>query len=161
MLMTTYNVVLGKPWLTEHNPRIVLSTITLFFKGVESYQCQDETTNDGQPAVLVNEAPFMNIRHSKKELRRGAECIIVKVEAAANQEESLGSWTALSISDDLDQSKKEQTGEILGKHTRCFSSLFPHRKVTHEIKVEEGARPPSRPPFRMSLFELDELQRQL
>ena len=123
-------------------------------------------TNDGQPAVLVNEALFMNTRQAKKELRRGSECIIVKVEAAANQEDSLGGLPALSISDDLDQSKKEQIREIVGKHERCFPKSLPmrqppERKVTHEIKVEEGARPPSRPPFRMSSFELDELQKQL
>ena len=91
MPMTSYNVVLGKPWLTDHNPRIDFSTNPLFFEGGESYQCWDEMTNDGQPAVLVNEALFMNIGQAKKELRRGAECIIVKVEAAANQEDS---WEA-------------------------------------------------------------------
>ena len=79
---------------------------------------------NAQPAVLVKEALFMNIRQAKKELRRGAECIILKVEAAANQEDSFGGLPVVSISDDLDQSKKEQIREILGKHTQCFLQFF-------------------------------------
>ena len=93
--MTSYNVVLGKPWLTDRNPRIDFSTNILFFEGGERYQCRDEMTN-AQPAVLVNEALFMITRQVKKELRRGAECIILKAQAAANQEDSFGGLPACS-----------------------------------------------------------------
>ena len=39
--------------------------------------------------------------------------------------------------------------------------LPPSHRCDHEIKVEESSRPPSRPPFRLSTPEMDELQRQL
>ena len=39
--------------------------------------------------------------------------------------------------------------------------LPPERPVSHEITVEQGSAPPSRPPFRLSQPELDELRKQL
>ena len=39
--------------------------------------------------------------------------------------------------------------------------LPPASPTDHEMKVEEETRPQSRPPFRMSAPELDDLQRQL
>ena len=164
--MTSYNVVLGKPWLTNHNPRIDFSTNTLVFGTGESCQCRNDVADNGECSVNVEEALFLNVRQARKELKRGAECIIVKVDAAEDQDNGLGGLEALNIADDLDQSKREEILGILGKHERCFPRelpmrLPPERRVSHEIKVEEGAKPPSRPPFRMSSLELDELQRQL
>ena len=39
---------------------------------------------------------------------------------------------------------------------------FPkERDVSHQIELEPGARPPSKPPYRLSPLELDELKKQL
>ena len=124
--------------------------------------------HDGQSTATVNEALFMNIRQARKELKRGAECIIVKVEDvyAADEDDAIGGITSHNVSDDLDLCKNEQVQRILDKHSRCFQKtlpmrLPPERRVTHEINVETVSKPPSWPPFRMSSLELDELQRQL
>ena len=62
--------------------------------------------------------------------------------------------------------KKEEITQLLEKHNKCFPKqlpmrLPPERPVSHEITVEQGSVPPSRPPFRLSQPELDELRKQL
>ena len=71
-----------------------------------------------------------------------------------------------SISDNLDHAQRRDLQRLLNQHAKCFPrdlpmKLPPARRTDNEIKVEEGSRPLSRPPFRMSAPELDELQRQL
>ena len=41
------------------------------------------------------------------------------------------------------------------------AGLPPRREVDHAIKLEPGAPPPSRPTYRMSFLELEELEKQL
>ena len=56
--------------------------------------------------------------------------------------------------------------DLLKQYDDVFPSelpnrLPPKRPVSHAIKVEEGAQPPSRPAYRLSKPEMDELQAQL
>ena len=56
--------------------------------------------------------------------------------------------------------------ELLPKHDPILTKELPaqwppFRQVNHEIDVESGSILPSRPPFRLSQPELDELHRQL
>ena len=37
----------------------------------------------------------------------------------------------------------------------------PKRDIMHEIRTEEGAKPPSRPPYRLGLAEEDEMEEQV
>ena len=37
----------------------------------------------------------------------------------------------------------------------------PKRDIVHEIRTEEGAKPPSRPPYRLSPFEQDKMEEQV
>jgi len=55
---------------------------------------------------------------------------------------------------------------VLREHKDVFppalpAGLPPQRGIDHEIKLEEGSDPPSRPTYRMSYVELDELKKQL
>ena len=66
----------------------------------------------------------------------------------------------------VDGAKKEEITQLLEKHKKCFLKqlplqLPPERPVSHEITVEQGSAPPSRPPYRLSEPELDELRKQL
>ena len=62
--------------------------------------------------------------------------------------------------------KRENLLALLGKYSRTFpdqlpNKLPPHRCINHEIEVKDGSKPPSRPPFRLSKPELEELKHQL
>ena len=37
----------------------------------------------------------------------------------------------------------------------------PNRDIVHKIRIEEGAKPPSRPPYRLGLAEQDEMKEQV
>ena len=39
--------------------------------------------------------------------------------------------------------------------------LPPKRDIMHEIRTEEGAKPPSRPPYRLGSAEQDEMEEQI
>ena len=131
--MTIHDVVLGKPWLTDHNPspRIDFATNAFQFGDITVQRQVDSSgvAHVGQSTATVNEALFMNIRQARKELKRGAECIIVKVEDvyAADQDNAIGGKTSDMVSDDLDHCKKEQVQQILDKRSRCFTKTLPMR----------------------------------
>ena len=62
--------------------------------------------------------------------------------------------------------KREELMQLLDQHRGCFPKEFPmnlppKRRVNHEIDTDASAKPPSRPPYRLSQPELEELQRQL
>ena len=56
--------------------------------------------------------------------------------------------------------------KLLDHHKEIFPDeltcqLPPKRSVDHEIKVEAESKPPSRPAYRLSKPEMDELQKQI
>ena len=62
--------------------------------------------------------------------------------------------------------RKDELMELLQKHSMTLAGelpaeLPPLRQVNHDIDVEPGCISPSRPPFRLSQPELDELHSQL
>ena len=62
--------------------------------------------------------------------------------------------------------ERDELMDLLQKHDQILTKelpaqLPPFREVNHEIDVESGSIPPSRPPFRLSQPELDELHRQM
>ena len=106
---------------------------------------------------------FMNIQQARK-----AECIFISVKSTYNDQaerNEKSEFSDSSISDRLVHDKRLDLNRLLRPHALCFPrelpmKLPPFRRTDHEIKVEEGSRPPSRPPYRTSALELDELQRQ-
>ena len=176
-LQPRYGIVLGKPWLPAHNPDIDSSHNIVKVCSGKKTHCllaaeQDEVSRqdeDPHPvAASTCDVEFMNMQHARKALKRGAECIFVNVKNASNVEsekEERSGFTENSISDKLDHAQRRDLQWLLNRHAKRFPrdlsmKLPPARRTANEIKVEEGSRPPSRPPFRMSEPELDELQRQ-
>ena len=70
--MTSHDVVLGKLWLTDHNPRIYFATNTFQLDSNKTVMCQVDSSSaahDGQSTATVNNAFFMNIGQARKELK--------------------------------------------------------------------------------------------
>ena len=62
--------------------------------------------------------------------------------------------------------RRDELMELLQKHSTTLAKELPAelpllRQVNHDIDVEPGCIPPSRPPFRLSQPELDELHSRL
>lgn len=117
-------------------------------------------------------------KRMNKELRRLSnddECYLIMIrskESAAKNAEVLSVEQALS-SKDLDlngeKAKDEEEGmakELLAKFKDLFpselpKSLPPRREIDHKIELVAGSLPVSRPTYRMSPVELDELKKQI
>ena len=107
----------------------------------------------------------MSIKEARKELRKGAQLVIIQLSKDGEDLPTDSSWLT-NVKIGVDGAKKEEITQLLEKHKKCFPKqlpmrLPPERPVSHEITVEQGSAPPSRPPFRLSQPELDELRKQL
>ena len=164
--MKGYYIILGKPWLTDHNPSIDFSTNVI---GTLSSISDDQpvkiklvSPSVPDQSATVNVCEFMSIKQARKALKQGAQCLIVKVEA--NDVNSISTDSSFKMM--VDGQQRVELESVLKKHQGCFPKelpmrLPPMRSVNHEIVTEEGAKPPSRPPYRLAQPELEELQRQL
>ena len=107
----------------------------------------------------------MSIKEARKELRKGAQLVIIQLSKDGEDLPTDSSWLT-NVKIGVEGAKKEEITQLLEKHKKCFPKqlpmrLPPERPVSHEITVEQGSAPPSRPPFRLSQPELDELRKQL
>ena len=107
----------------------------------------------------------MSIEEARKKLRKGAQLVIIQLSKDGEDLPTDSSWLT-NVKIGVDGAKKEEITQLLEKHKKCFPKqipmrLPPERPVSHEITVEQGSAPPSRPPFRLSQPELDELRKQL
>ena len=107
----------------------------------------------------------MSNKEARKELRKGAQLVIIQLSKDGEDLPTDSSWLT-NVKIGVDGAKKEEITKLLEKHKKCFPKqlpmrLPPERPVSHEITVEQGSAPPSRPPFRLSQPEHDELRKQL
>ena len=64
------------------------------------------------------------------------------------------------------QELPKDIGNLINKFEDVFpeelpARLPPKRNIEHGIEIESGSTPPSRPPYRLSFIEQDELKKQL
>ena len=171
-----YDVVLGKPWLSDHNPSIdwCLHTIELCAPapGVEVSPAVSQggppQAQEGTAIILQGQiAPPRVFLLSADQLRRelaSGECEV---------------WAgALAKKTPPDQRKKlppiagaqpvldrTQLDQVLTQFADVFAplpaGLPPARTVDHAITLEPGAKPTWRPTYRKSPAKLQEVRKQL
>jgi len=144
-----YDVVLGVPWLQRHNPDINWTSYTISVNSCgEQYQLPLVGNTEPPPVEVISALQL------KREVRHGEELYLAIVRPSAEH---------------VDDTKVIQSGDasiIVNEFKDVFpddlpSELPPRRDVDHRIELEPGQQPPSRPTYRMSQPELDELNRQL
>lgn len=158
--LATYDIILGKPWLTAHNPAIdwVSNTITIEKKDI-TYTLQ-------QPSNIVSPTPGVSLLSAlqlKRELRKGATAYLAILKEVEED-------PTVRVIDDLSLPSKdpewvERMKGVLRKYSAIFGKLPkglpPSRGVEHEIELEPGAKPPYLRIYHMSPLELAEVKRQL
>ncbi|TIA84783.1 hypothetical protein E3P99_04119 [Wallemia hederae] len=109
---------------------------------------------------------FVSMNRIEKDLRKATESQIGAVtvifknsEDNKNGEEIIGSCTNIQEADEDLQQLIEEYKDIFPE--QLPQELPPRRSVEHSIDLEEGAKPPSRSPYRLSFIEQEELKKQL
>lgn len=158
-----FDVILGKPWLTKHNPDINWTSNLISIGDHELEAIADgPKTRDFKVCSLKSVMKAAQQKGSRSWLalvRPSTSATLAKPYSPSLQkpdwkpvEEELKDWPELLA--------------VLHKHAVVFEPLpdgppvDPTRPKMH-IKTEDGAKPPYKPPYRMSPKELDELKAQL
>ena len=106
--------------------------------------------------------PSLLSRHQLvKEVRQGAEPFLLFLQHTTDP-----SSTDRPDEPDMDPAAQRVAIPLLDSYADVFpadlpAGLPPQREVDHRIELEPGAVPPSRPTYRLSPSELDELRKQL
>ena len=142
----------SRAWLTRHNPEINFQT--------------NEVTTNSEPFTAKNQ-----IKYQPAEPRStGIEVVHLRPSSSTRLE----FWRTRLSGNETDENDAVNTGHpiptVIRNIQQKFSDVFPaeipdelppKRSVDHEIIVEAGSTPLSRPACRLSQPELSELQLQL
>ena len=142
------DVILGKPWLTRHNPDINFRTNEIVLNSDSLPVSQEE------PMISSDSPCWCNIifgKQARHGLCAGGQGYLTMV---YRDEENVGC------------SKATDMKELLFEYSDVFPSelpdvLPPQREMDHDITTEPGAKPLSKPAYRLSQPELVELQLQI
>ena len=154
--MTRYDVILGKPWLTRTNPQINFRTNEIKLEG-GSIICQPSESDGTDKSNPPIETFLISGKQARHAMRGGAEGILAYVTADPDEPQTVDSPGREDQKDFKDLLK--EFGDVFPDELP--NKLPPRRGADHEIKTEEGAKPPSRAAYRLPKPEMDELQAQL
>ena len=176
--ISKYEVILGKPWLYKYNPSIDFRKNYVDFKdanqdvntgGTPSRESRVTEAMEVKPAESDEDSElfFMTAKAARKAIQKGADWYMLRVEDLdSGQEGAEINLLDANPTIGVTGSRRDELMELLQKHSTTLAKelpaeLPPLRQVNHDIDVEPGCIPPSRPPFRLSQPELDELHSQL
>ena len=144
-----YDVILGIPWLKRHNPVINWDTSKVVVSS-NGNQCELPLHSDIDPPAVE----MISALQAKRDMTKGEQMYLALVKVV----EQDNAATKVTVDPD--------TEKIISEFKDVFpddlpSGLPPKREIDHRIELEPGQNPPSRPTYRMSQPEMDELKKQL
>ena len=166
LALSKYDAILGNSWLTQTNPVVDFRTNVMERRTIASQPPIPETGPSQDPPPV--ELTFISGKQARHELRKGEQGFLAWVSGADSKNnltaEELGE--RIDSRSDLDDQQRKQLAALLEDFDDVVpkelpARLPPRRDVNHDIDLEPGAAPPSRPPYRLSKPEVDELQRQI
>ncbi|HSN95603.1 MAG TPA: retropepsin-like aspartic protease [Nitrososphaeraceae archaeon] len=147
-ILECYDIVLGKPWLMNHNPSINWRTNeTTIFNTSGDILLQPQ--NSGNKTLEIQ---LITSTQLKRLARKNHEVYSIYIQEVKDKE-SLPEYP-------------EHVQKILNAYQDVFpvnlpKGLPPERDVDHRIDLEPGASPLFHPVYPLSYAELDELKKQL
>ncbi len=144
MPLKVANVILGLPWLRQHNPDIDWSSNIV------------RLISDGRIIKLVptqshsNEIELVSALQFKRSMRKADMNYLIYIRSD-NDSESVNTTSVPSIVSEYQDVFPDDLPE----------GLPPSRAVDHRIELESGHVPPSKTPYRLNQAETDELNKQL
>jgi hypothetical protein len=166
-----YPIILGLPWIRQHNPRVDFAGNSFLFN---SQYCQKHCNTPSRPTRIqaLSDVPAKaRPQHLPPRPAGLKERDIGMVSLRACAAYARRNYRMFTIStDDIDnalQGKEDPDPEkVLPAEIRHHASVFspieaerlpPHRPYDHEIKLQEGKKPPFGPLYSMSRQELEVL----
>ena len=144
-----YDVILGIPWLTRHNPVIDWSTSTVSVRVGNQISRLPEYKESNTPAVeLVSRLQVV------RDVEKGEQMYLALVRPL-----QVDSGDKQLVSNSSTTSLVKEFSDVFPDDLP--KGLPPKRAADHKIELEPGQIPPSRPTYRMSQPEMDELKKQL
>ena len=162
--LTGYDAILGMPWLEKNNPKIdwVNRRIELVNQAIIAATLEQRKNNNSYSQLLQLNSLIVGKRQVRKMLKRNevesAFLVCVSEEGEGKKEMELNSVSE-SEGDSCVKSLLDEYKDVFPSDLP--RSLPPVREVDHKIEIIPGSSPPSKPTFRMSPKELDELKKQL
>ena len=150
-LGSQYDVILGTPWLRRCNPVIDWKGNLVTFKTHGRWHHLDPTS-----CKSSLQSKFLSAPELRREVRRGSQLFAVSVREVTPPSE--GSLERSTVSEDVQYLKAKFSDVLVDK---LPVGLPPKRAIDHTIDLEPGHAPPSRPTYRLTYEEQDELKRQL
>ena len=161
-----YDVTLGKPaWLAVHNPLTDFQT-NYIQKRLDENEPLKESPS-GSVTSRSNEASSIELNfisgcQARHALRNGGEGFIAWVSEASKTSDNDWSQSNIQVEGHHRREMNNLLRNLVDRFRRNFQgSLPPKRTVNHEIDLEPGHSPPSKPSYRLSQPHLEELQTQL
>jgi len=161
-----FQCILGKPWLSAVNPAIDWSKNCLT---IRDSVVTGVSVSESSHAVKV--CSLRSVLKAAKQ--KGTRCwsiMVRSVQESEGETQSCTPYTPSLLTPDWSATEKQlQDWPELYQALREYEDVFqplpdglpPQSKVTHKIELADGAKPPYRPPYRMSPLELDELKKQI
>jgi hypothetical protein len=144
-----YDMILGIPWLKRHSPIIDWNTssVSVNINGVMS-ELPPHIDRSTPVVELVSRLQVV------RDVQKGEEMFLAIIRSLD------------STSSDCKTELSDEASNIVSRFRDVFpdalpKGLPPKRRVDHKIELEPGQQPPSRPTYRMSQPEMDELKKQL
>ena len=164
--LSGYDAILGMPWLEQHNPFIDWKMRTVKFnynKAQYTLNPSKEESNNARKNVAS--LCLLSANNFAKEVRKEKLTTYV-VFVQTHTENTLENHKEIDKYNHEERIENEDEMSICSEFADVFPSdlplkLPPSRSVDHRIELEAGSTPPSKPAFRMSPIELDELKKQL
>ena len=144
-----YDVILGIPWLTRHNPVIDWSTSTVSVRVGNQISRLPEYKESNTPAVeLVSRLQVV------RDVEKGEQMYLALVRPL-----QVDSGDKQLVSNSSTTSLVKEFSDVFPDDLP--KGLPPKGAVDYKIELEPGQIPPCRPTYRMSQPEMDELKKQL
>ena len=181
-----HEVILGQSWLRHHNPSASWRDgVAVLRKGDKEVKLYPISTNKvANLAVGGSTSRPLSAMQLAKAVRKGEDVYMAILRPIEPNLHSEGEVVGGNVPDWVRGASTAGKGHLppsslpltegvpadLAKVLRSFRDVFPEalppglpppREVDHAIELEPGALPPSRPTYRMSFQELEELEKQL
>jgi hypothetical protein len=157
-----HDVILGKPWLARMNPSID------YARNIVQFRFDDKDIHWTATLTHRLTQPLLSAMQVKRALRAHAEMHVILLRLSDNNELAVADSTGNCIG--LNTIATAESNSALDQLRSDFEEVFPdqlpaclppRRDIDHKIDLVPGATPQSRPVYRLSPIELQELKKQL
>ena len=151
--LSTQDLILGIPFLEDHQPEI--DWVTKSLKFIDINNRKKANTCKEIISEMENGINLVEFEKIDKSMRKNKDALMIMVN---NIEEDKGNMAHLVGDNRLDT--------LIKKFKDVFPAdlpkeLPPRRLIEHEIKIDNQVKPPNTPPYRLSFTEQEELKKQL